>query len=400
MTHYRFARRSLHPVGHKALPPGTLNMSGGFAFGPTMPDISAEAVSAARLFRTESMQYSGVYGLNDLRDEIAAYVREDGIVTGREGVMIVNGAKHGIDLACRTFIEPGDGVIVTAPTYLTAIGIFLSHEATFVAIPQDRDGMLVDELERQLVEMQAAGRPLPKLLYDVPDFHNPTGVTLSAPRRAKLVELAGRFGFVILEDDPYRRVRFEGEHVPTIKSFDDAGVVISIGTSSKIVAPGLRLGWLVAEPALLSRLAWHKADGGTSAFTQRILVELFRANRVAAHIDEIRTVMGRHRDLMIEAFARHVPEARIARPHGGYFLWVELPEDVDSDLFAAAALDQGVGVHSGRICYPTEPRTNFLRVCYSFVSPEEIEFGVERLGVAYRRLRSGSQSAFGSNGII
>lgn len=388
MTEYRLARRSLQSGGHKALPPGTLNMSGGLAFGPTMPDIAKAATVAAQTFRTESMQYSSVLGLNDLRDEVAAYVASDGIKATRDEIMIVNGAKHGIDLACRAFLDPGDAVIVTAPTYLTAIGIFHSNEARLIAIRQDRDGMLVDELENTLAAMEASGEPLPKLLYDVPDFHNPTGVTLSGPRRQKLVALAKRFGFVILEDDPYRRIRFEREAVPTIKSSDDAGVVISIGTSSKIVAPGLRLGWVIASPELIARMALHKADGGTSAFTQRILVELFRANGVAAHIDEITPVMKSHRDLMIEAFARHIPDAKIERPAGGYFLWVKLPPDVDSDKLAHAALEQGVGVHSGRVCYPLAPQTNFLRVCYSFVSPDEIEYGIRKLGMAFASMRA------------
>lgn len=383
MPDYRFAKRSLTVGGHKALPPGTLNMSGGFAFPPTLPDLSREAGIAATAFRTESLQYTSVLGINDLRDEVVTYVAGDGIACQRDEVIIVNGAKHGIDLACRTFLEPGDYVIVTAPTYLTAIGLFRSHEARFLAIPQDEEGMDADLLELRLIEMEAAGETLPKLLYDVPDFHNPTGMTLSLARRQKLIGLAQRFGFVILEDDPYRRIRFEGEHVPTLKSLDDAGVVIHIGTSSKIVAPGLRLGWMIAPPALIARFAAHKADGGTSAFSQRILVELFRGNQVARHIDDLRSEMGRHRDLTIAAFAEHVPAARIRQPHGGYFLWVELPAEVDSDLVAKAALDQGVGIHSGKICFPLEARPNFLRVCYSFVSPDEIAFGVHRIGIAY-----------------
>jgi 2-aminoadipate transaminase len=297
--------------------------------------------------------------------------------------MVVNGAKHGIDLACRVFLDPGDLVIVTAPTYITAIAIFRSHEAGCLAIPQDAEGMLTDELEAKLADMQERGEALPKLLYDVPDFHNPTGVTLSAERRQKMVELARRFGFVIVEDDPYRRIRFEGADVPAIKSYDDAGVVISVGTSSKIVAPGLRLGWVIADPALVAAMAGHKADGGTSAFTQRILVELFRGNRVAGHIDELTATMKVHRDAMLEAFARYLPDARIRRPHGGYFLWVELPDGIDSDALAAAALARGVGVHSGKICYAKDPKSNFLRVCYSFVSPEQIDRSIALLGTAY-----------------
>src|SRR5581483_5099273 len=216
MGNYHFANRAKSARGHKALPPGTLNMCGGLAFGSTMPDISREATEAAQSFRTESLQYSGVLGLNDLRDEIAAYVASDGIVCTRDEIMVVNGAKHGIDLACRVFLEPGDQVVVTAPTYITAIAIFRSHEASFLTVEQDGDGMLTDDLEHKLREMEARGERLPKLLYDVPDFHNPSGVTLSAERRHKLVELAKRFGFVIVEDDPYRRIRFEGADVPTI----------------------------------------------------------------------------------------------------------------------------------------------------------------------------------------
>ncbi|MGE3063983.1 MAG: PLP-dependent aminotransferase family protein [Hyphomicrobiaceae bacterium] len=366
------------------MPAGTLNMSGGFAFGPTIPNISREAEIAARSFRTESLQYSSVLGLPELRDAIAAYVASDGISCMRDEIMVVNGAKHAIDLVARIFLEPGDAVIVTSPTYITAISIFRANEASFLCIPHDLEGMLTDHLEMRLTELEASEAPLPKLLYDVPDFHNPTGVTLSAERRRHLVDLAKRFGFVIIEDDPYRRIRFEGVDVPTIKSFDDAGVVISVGTSSKIVAPGLRLGWVIAARDLIARMAAQKADGGTSAFTQRILVELFRGNRIAAHIDELKETMGAHRDAMLAACARYLPDARIHRPQGGYFLWVELPENIDSDALAAAALERGAGIHSGKVCFATEPASNFLRVCYSFVSPQEIERGISAVGAAFR----------------
>jgi 2-aminoadipate transaminase len=243
-------------------------------------------------------------------------------------------------------------------------------------------------LEHKLLALEARGERLPKLLYDVPDFHNPSGVTLRAERRRKLVELAKRFGFEVVEDDPYRRIRFEGADVPAIKSFDDAGVVISFGTSSKIVAPGLRLGWVIADLALIARMADQKADGGTSAFTQRILVQLFRGNRVAGHIDELKLTMCAHRNAMLDAFGCFLPAACVRRPNGGYFLWVELPEEVDSDALAGAALRRGVGVHSGTLCFSEEPRRKFLRVCYSFVSPEQITHGISELGKAYDELRS------------
>src|SRR4051794_25718133 len=249
-TPYRWAERAQNTVASSA-PAGAsgnvIQLGGGYGFPDTLPDIVAEAIEAAT-DRAEGLQYGPLYGLDDLRDEIVAYLRQDGIEAARENILVVNGAKHGLDLACRVFLEPGDTVIVTAPTYLTAVSILKAAEAQFLSVPQDEDGMRLDVLETALRARADAGAAIPKLLFDVPDFHNPTGITMSAERRRRLIGIAEEYGLVIIEDDPYRRIRFEGAPVPPIKTFDTSGRVIGLGTVSKILAPGLRIGWVNAAP--------------------------------------------------------------------------------------------------------------------------------------------------------
>ncbi|MBB6014743.1 2-aminoadipate transaminase [Aquamicrobium lusatiense] len=387
---YRFAARALNSshASHAAAN-DLVELSGGYAFPRCLPDISMEAGKAAAAHRTETMQYSDVLGLEELRDQIVDYVAADGIVCARDNVMVVNGAKHGLDLACRVFIEPGDAVIVTAPTYMTALSILRTHEADFWAIPQDEQGMQADVLEQRLAAAQSAGDKLPKLLFDVPDFHNPTGITTSLERRHELIRLARRFGFVIIEDDPYRRIRFEGEAVPPMKSLDESGVVIALGTASKILAPGMRIGWVIASASIIERMAAHKADGGTSPFNQRIFLELLAGNQVAHHIAAIIRQLRIHRDMMVDELRRHLPEASVHVPQGGYFLWVELPDDIDADMLAGLAIKKGVKTYSGRLSYPLEPSRNALRLCYSYEEPERIRQGVEALGEAFASLRTG-----------
>ncbi len=206
-----------------------------------------------------------------------------------------------------------------------------THNVRFLDINQDAEGLDADELERKLVLMDNNAEQMPKLLFDVPDFHNPTGVTTSLARRKKILALARRYNFVICEDDPYRRIRFEGEVIPSIKSMDTTGNVISLGTVSKILAPGLRVGWAIGDAGVIRRMAMQKADGGSNAFAQRIVVQLMQSNKMAHHIDEMIHHMRIHRNAMIDSFAEHLPEAKIRAPEGGYFLWAKLPEGIDAE---------------------------------------------------------------------
>ncbi|TPM07399.1 MULTISPECIES: PLP-dependent aminotransferase family protein [unclassified Mesorhizobium] len=366
-----------------------VDLSGGYAFPACLPDVTREAAIAASTYRSETMQYTDVLGLDDLRDLIVSYVREDGVVCHRDNVMIVNGAKHGLDLTCRAFLFSGDRVIVTAPTYMTALSILRTHDVEFLAIRQDEDGIDTEDLEARLVEAQALGEPLPKLLFDVPDFHNPTGITTSLDRRRHLVALAERFGFLIIEDDPYRRIRFEGEPVAPTKSLDATGVVVALGTASKIVAPGLRIGWVIAEPTIIKRIATYKADGGTSPFNQRIFAELLRTNQIDGHIKTLIEELRAHRDAMVDSLASLLPAATVRKPSGGYFLWVELPPDVDADVLAGLCPRFGVKAYSGRLSFPGQPTQNALRLCYSFEDSARIKIGIGRVADAYNSLRAG-----------
>ena len=389
MTNYRYARHA-EVLGDSVYDhtPGTIVLNSGMAYPPLLPDVVREAAEAVRDRPGESLQYGPLMGLDDLRDAIAAFVAADGVTCDRENVLVTYGAKSALDLACRVFVEPGDRIIVTRPTYMTALQIMRCHGVSFLDIGQDEEGFDTGELETKLIRLQRNGERMPKLLFDVPDFHNPTGITTSAARRRRLVELAERHGFVILEDDPYRRLRFDGEPVPPVKSFDRDGVVIALGTVSKILAPGLRVGWAIGPAEVVARMAMQKADGGSSPFAQRIVAELMRGNKMARHVDELTTEMHRHRDAMVEAFADHLPEARIRVPQGGYFLWAALPEGTDAEAVARIALRHGAEVSSGRLCFPNDVPGHHIRLAYSFVDAETIREGVRRLGDAYREYRA------------
>ena len=389
MTRYRYARRaeilgaSVHD--HR---PGAIVLSSGLAYPPLLPDVVREAMEAAREHPRETLQYGPLMGLDDLRDEVARFAGEDGVDCTRENVLITYGAKSALDLACRVFTEAGDRVIVTRPTYMTALQIMRLHGVAFLDVGQDENGLDTEELETKLDRLRANGEAMPKLLFDVPDFHNPTGITTSAARRRRLVELAERHGFVILEDDPYRRIRFEGEPVPPLKAFDEAGVVVGLGTVSKILAPGLRVGWAIGARAVVGRMAMQKADGGTNPFCQRVVADLMRGNKMAGHVSDLATQMRRHRDVMVESFAAFLPEVRVRVPAGGYFLWAELPEGSDAEAIATLALERGVEVSSGRLCFPNEVPGRHLRLAYSFVDCDAIRNGVRALAAACDEYRA------------
>ena len=385
MTGYRYARRAeVSGASVYDHVPGAILLSSGLAYPPFLPDVVREATETARDRAGESLQYGPLTGLDDLRDAIAAFVAADGVVCGRENVLVTCGAKSALDLACRVFVEPGDSIVVTRPTYMTALQIMRCHGSSFLDVGQDEEGLDTAELEAKLLRLQRNGERMPKLLFDVPDFHNPTGVTTSADRRRRLVELAGSYGFVILEDDPYRRLRFEGEPVPPIKSFDRDGVVVALGTVSKILAPGLRVGWAIGPKEVVDRMAMQKADGGSSPFTQRMVAQLMHGNKMAKHIGDLSVEMRRHRDAMVDALRKFLPQARVRIPQGGYFLWAELPEGTDAEALAGLALKHGVEVSSGRLCFPNDVPGHHLRLAYSFVDTGTIREGVRRLGDAWR----------------
>jgi 2-aminoadipate transaminase len=281
------------------------------------------------------------------------------------------------------FLNPGDSVVVTKPTYFTGLPIFRSYQVDFIEVPQDRDGLIVDELVELLIERRRNNKSLPKLVYDVPEFHNPTGVTMSTERRARLVQLAREYGMLVVEDDPYRRIRFEGKAVPPIQTHDTSGCVIGLGTISKVIAPGLRIGWVIASPEIIAKMALIKSDGGSSALPQRLILEYARRGRIAPHIGETIETYRKHRDVMFEMLPQMLPGTSVNKPEGGYYLWVKLPDGVDADELAIASAGNGVEILPARIFYATNGPKNFVRLAFSFNSIERTVNGMEQLGKVY-----------------
>ncbi|MGH7736343.1 MAG: PLP-dependent aminotransferase family protein [Candidatus Tyrphobacter sp.] len=386
------ASRALHLV--EAPHPDSsdaISLDSGYGFADIFPDLTAAAQRALTTYRGESLQYGKPFGLLALREWISRYLAEDGIALAPDEILIVNGAKNGIDLLCRLFTEDGDTIAISAPTYFTAIPIFKSFGLQFVQVPQDSDGMDVAALERALAQRSSAGLPAPKFIYEIPDFHNPTGVTLSRERREKLVALASRLRIPILEDSPYRKLRYDGEQAPALKALDDDGIVFSLGTFSKLMAPGLRVGWIGGTRPMLERVARLKSDGGTCPFTQRVIFEFCNGGGLDAQSVRARETYAAHRDTMVAAVRRELPEFEFAVPEGGYYLWATLPRGTDSKALAARAYDAGVSIIAGAMFYAdpadaavAQEAARHIRLSYSGSSPAEIEEGVRRLARAYR----------------
>jgi 2-aminoadipate transaminase len=370
-----------------APPASNLAFDSGHASNAVLPDLTAESIRALTVFRAETLQYAPRPGLPELRMRIAEQMTADGIAATREQILVTNGAKHAIDLVCRVFLDEGDAIVVTRPTYFTAIPIFRSFGVRFIEVSQDRDGMNVDELAQTLAEREHAGLPAPKFIYNVPDFHNPTGVTMSLERREALMALAREREIRIVEDSPYRKVRFEGRGIPSLKALDPGDTVIYVGTFSKLMAPGLRVGWAVAGTDTIARMIQLKSDGGTCPLTQRIITEFLGAGRLNAHIDRVQSTYKTNRDAMVDALKRDLPEASFEIPEGGYYIWVTLPDDVDGDRLARTAIEGGVTILPGSKFFASNeiphPK-NHLRIAYSHATPEEIDDGICRLATAYR----------------
>ena len=374
-------------------PAPALNLAfdSGHAFPGVLPDLTAEATRALTTFRAETLQYAPRPGLPALRQHIASYMTSDGASVTPDQVLVTNGAKHAIELICRLLLDEGDTIIVTAPTYFTAIPIFRSYGAQFIEVEQDASGIDVPALAELLERMDRSGERMPKFLYNVPDFHNPTGVSMSLDRRRALLELAVRHRFFIVEDSPYRKVRFSGDSLPSLFALDRADVVLHAGTFSKLMAPGLRVGWVAAAPALIARMVQLKSDGGSCPLTQRMIVEFLDAGKLEAHIARVQATYRTNRDRMLVAVRRDLPDVSLQVPDGGYYLWLSFPADVDCDALARAASATGVTVLAGSKFFARtdmgHPR-NHMRVAYSHATPEEIDDGIGRLAEAYRAMMS------------
>jgi 2-aminoadipate transaminase len=323
-----------------------------------------------------SLQYSPSEGFAPLREVFAAESQKRGIACCADDILIMTGSQQPLDLTGKIFLDAGDCVLTESPTYMAAIQAFQSYGARFASVPTDDEGLIPDALPA-LIE-----RERPKFLYTIPNFQNPTGVTLTAERRKKLYEIAARYGLIVLEDDPYGALRYAGTNVPSIKALDTEGIVIYQSTISKTIAPGLRVGWVVASKEIRAKMTIAKqaADLHTSSLDQRIVHRYLTDCDSDAHVEKIRRAYGERFGIMDARLKETMPPGFTwTHPEGGMFLWVTCPEGVNTNELMREALARKVLFVPGQDFFSDAPGLRYMRLNFSNASPENIRVGIGRL---------------------
>ncbi len=359
--------------------PDMISLSGGMPYVDGVPAhaVADVAHDAALQEGTAALQYGSSEGREGLRRIIAEIMAETGVRLSPDDLVVTAGAQQALDLLAKTFLDPGDVVITEGPTYVGALQAFSAYEPEIVCIPMDDEGMRVDLLAEELERLGKRGA---KFIYTIPNFQNPRGVTLSAPRRKRLLELAREYDIPVIEDDPYGRLRFEGGHVKPLRARDED--VIYLGTFSKIFAPGLRLGWVAAPKPVLSKLLLVKqaADLCGSAFAQVVAERYFAGTKWRRVLQGLTKTYAMRRDAMLAALEEHFPaEATWTHPEGGFFVWAELPAFLDTQAMLPEAVERGVTFVPGNGFYPDDTGRNCMRLAFCYAEPERIEEGIARL---------------------
>jgi 2-aminoadipate transaminase len=363
--------------------PSLISFGGGYPDHRLFPVTELRAVFDGVLSDSTgsaALQYTTSEGLLGLRASIAERLSADGTPTSADDVLIVQGGQQGLDLVGKLVLDAGDTVVLEDPTFLGALIALNPFEPEYATVRIDDDGMDVDHLEAVL-----AANPGAKMIYTVPDFHNPTGVTMSLARRRRLIELANEHDLLVLEDTPYRALRYDGDHLPTLRSLDTEGRVVHLGSYSKILAPGMRLGWVVASPDVLARLTLLKlaADTQSSTLNMSAILAFTEQYDLDAHIARLVDAYRVKRDVMLATIDATFP-AGIERttPSGGLFTWLTFPEGFDSAAFMkdVAIPEARVAYVPGAPFYAGEPRHNHARINFSGLSEDQIVEGISRLG--------------------
>ncbi len=364
--------------------PEVISLAGGLPDTSTFPPktFAAQMTKIAQESAAEALQYGPTEGFAKTVDCILEVMGAEGMLPDPDDVIVTTGGQQAIDLVCKTLVDPGDVVVCEAPTYPGAVPVFCSYQADVVQIECDAEGMRVEELEAVLHRLDGEGRR-PKFVYTVPSFQNPAGVTLSLERRRRLVELARHRELLLVEDNPYGLLRFGGDPLPPLYQLDGGDFVIYIGTFSKILSPGIRLGWAVAPPPVMQKIVLGKqaADLCTSTLTQHFVQEYFAEGRWREYVASLVDIYRARRDTMVEALGRHFPpQATWTEPEGGLFIWATLPEFLDTSDLLAKALREDVAFVPGQAAYVDGRGRNSMRLNFSGVDGAEIEEGIRRIG--------------------
>jgi 2-aminoadipate transaminase len=364
--------------------PEVISLAGGLPDTSTFPaeDFAAIMAKVAVDSCAQALQYGPTEGMARAKDAIRYVMAAEGTDVDPEDILVTTGGQQVIDLVCKTLLDPGDVVVAEAPTYPGAIPSFCSYQADVVQIEMDGDGMPIDVLEETLDRLEREGRT-PKFIYTIPNFQNPGGVTMSLPRRKRLVEVARERELLVLEDNPYGLLRYEGEPLPTLLSLGGGDFTIYLGTFSKILSAGLRLGWAVAPGPVLAKMNLGKqgADLCSSSLTQSFVAQYFAEGRWESYMESLKGLYRGRRDTMLGALAEHFPaEATWTSPEGGLFVWATLPEYVDTTDLLARALQHNVAFVPGRAAYLDGRGASSMRLNFSGVDEADIREGVRRIG--------------------
>ena len=369
--------------GMVALDPKWVNnviaLGGGFPDPQSLPiqDILESTRIALERDGEWALQYAPGSGIPELVDELAKKLaRDQGIIAGRENILITSGGSQALGLIWELLINPGDVLLTESPFFLGAVQRCREFAADVREIPLDGQGIVIEELERTLEQLQAEGKQ-PKFLYLVPNFQNPTGITYTRERREAIIRLAQRHRFLILEDDAYHDLRFDGAKVPTFYELDDEGLVLYVGTFSKIIGAGIRVGWIVGSAPLIARLSGLKYDFGTNVFASHVVAEFTRSGTLAEHIVQLKGIYRDRRDVMLAALEETMPPGTSwTHPEGGFFIWLTLPEGATCGPVVQQARERGVGVGMGSMFYVDGGGQDKIRLSYSFNTDEQIQKGI------------------------
>ena len=365
--------------------PDIISFGGGLPAPETFPhdELADIAQDLLRNDYRNVLQYGLTEGSKTLRQAMCDWLRPQGVEATVDELLVTSASQQGLDLLCKAFFDPGDVIFCGLPTYLGAVQAFGLFQTTRIGIPLEDDGMDLDVLEERIRETRSAGKTL-KAIYVIPDFQNPSGITMSLEKRRRLLEIAQREDLLIFEDDPYGKLRFAGEPIPSICSMDREGRVILLLTFSKTLSAGLRLAVMLARGELMDALVRAKqpTDLCTSKLIQHLAARYMNEYGLDKHLEEIQPIYRAKRDAMVDALERHMPgDEGISwtKPEGGLFVWLRMPAGIDTDDMLQSAIENKVAYVPGAACFVDGGGHNTLRLAYSLVTPEQIDEGIRRL---------------------
>ncbi|MDH6277850.1 2-aminoadipate transaminase [Aurantimicrobium minutum] len=366
--------------------PEVVSLAGGMPYVRALPEslVNGALEKVMKDNGPMAMQYGSGQGVPALREQILEIMALEGISASVDDVVVTTGSQQALDLVTKLFIDPGDVILAEAPSYVGAIGVFRSYQADVVHVLMDENGLIPEKLREAIAEVKASGRTI-KFLYTIPNFHNPAGVTLSAERRPEILEICQSNGILILEDNPYGLLSFEEDVPPAIRSLNDDGVIY-LGSFSKTLAPGFRVGWALAPHAIREKLvlAAEAAILCPSSFSQMVISEYLSQADWKGQIETFRGVYKERRDAMLEALEEHLPDLSWNVPNGGFYIWCSLPENLDSKAMLPRAVTELVAYTPGTAFFADGGGRQNLRLSFCYPTPENIKIGIRRLATVIR----------------